>query len=74
MTFREEQTQALSSDDPKVIRAFCQKYEVLVPDDDELFWAAIHKARIMLGIRVRESSKWLSDRGYYPGIRKYNVF
>lgn len=33
-------------------------------DDDEAILAGIHKARITLGIKVEESTEWLTSRDY----------
>lgn len=51
------------------IREFFQKYRQKEWDGAtlELVWIVIHKARLVLGIKTKESLKWLHDHKVDPG-------
>lgn len=68
--FLKERKEALLSMDRTKILAYARKWGVKnMPQDEETFWIAIHKARTSatdLPIEERRKSKtWLSKRGYY---------
>jgi hypothetical protein len=63
--------QALLSMDEQTIRTFARKYnQVELPDNPEVFWRAVHKARsaaTTLPLVERERSiAWLKARGSMP--------
>jgi hypothetical protein len=66
--FNRERDEALLSMDEAVIRAMVLKHNgEHMPDDQETFWASIHKSRTAvksLPIEARRMSKaWLDERG-----------
>lgn len=70
-TFLAERESALLSMDEQQIRAYFLKYNGnRGPDDPEIFWRAIHKARTAmttLPMEARQESKrWLLARGSQP--------
>ncbi len=48
--FLRDRDAALRSMDEAVIRAYCAKHRIKVPDDPAVFWYAIQKARAALGM------------------------
>jgi hypothetical protein len=66
--FVQDRNIALLSLDREKILAYCRKYGVNIAGDGEVFWAAVHKAR--MGVRgFPESEKqisreWLNKNGY----------
>jgi hypothetical protein len=64
--FREERKVALLSMDEKTIRKFMLEYDVALPEDEAVFWAAVHKTRTAckdLPMEARTlSKKWLHQR------------
>ena len=51
------------------IVAHCRRYGIAVPDNPTIFWAGVHKARMLivtLPLREREQSRdWLLAHGFY---------
>ena len=68
--FKRERDAALLSLDRHQIAAYCRKYRVTMPTNEEVFWRAIHKARTAntaLPMEARTTSKrWLIARGSEP--------
>lgn len=66
--FVKERDEALRSLDKTKIEAYMKKYQVYRPADDEVFWAGIHKARLMATSMTEEekevSRQWLRDHGF----------
>lgn len=66
--FIKDRNDALLSLDKDKILAYCAKYGVSMPSDDETFWCGIHKAitgNVGLPYDFKKQSKqWLSERGY----------
>lgn len=71
--FVQERNEALYSLDKEKIMAYCKKYSVPIPDNDEVFWVGVHKAIVHITSApepIRERSLvWLSRRGYSPEIK-----
>ena len=63
---------ALLSMDKEIIKSYALKYGIKLPEDEETFWCAIHKARTadkQLSFYQRQKSeKWLIERGYKPAL------
>ena len=66
--FLSDRKHALLSMDKSVINKYCDKYKIKMPEDEETFWCAIHKARtadLNLPLEERKKSKqWLSERNF----------
>ena len=67
--FLNDRKEALLSMDKEVIKKYCQKYGIKMPEEEETFWCAIHKARtadLQLPFYQRKKSKqWLFERGFH---------
>lgn len=72
--FVKERDAALLSLDKAQIEAYAKKHEVALPESEDTFWVAIHKARcdvVNLPEDAKELSRnWLLERGFYPGCSK----
>lgn len=75
--FIEDRNKAFASGDKKKIIAYCQKYHIDIPENEEIFWAGVHKTICNLflvegsGISMQQYNKsfdWLVDHGYNPSI------
>lgn len=66
--FIRDRNEALISLDKKKIEAYCRKYGVHLPKNEEVFWAEIHKARLQIVDITREekikSAEWLAKHGF----------
>ena len=71
--FKRERDEALRSLDVKKLKAYMEKYDVPMPSDPTVWWAAIHKARVALTSLSEEdreiSRLWLQSQNMTPGIR-----
>lgn len=72
-----ERDEAFASCNEKKIRAYCKKYGIKIPEDEEIFWAGVHKAICNLFLNVdtkvtiqqyNKSYDWLVEHGYSPNI------
>ena len=70
--FAKERDNALLSLDKNKILAYCKKYDVPVPEDEEVFWAGVHKAIVnTTSISFEKklvSIAWLREHGFSPNI------
>lgn len=70
--FKRDRNRALLSLNRDTITAYFKKYNVLreIPEDEEIFWRAVHKARTgctELPMAARsESKRWLIAHGSQP--------
>ena len=68
MRLQEERNAALLSLDRAKIEAYAVKYNVKLPDDEQAFWAGVHKARLdIFDIPEDEktvSRQWLRENGF----------
>ena len=57
----------------KKIEEYCEKCNIPIPDDDEIFWAGVHKVLCtafwedtfpVSEEQYEKSSKWLKEHGY----------
>ena len=66
--FVHERDAALRSLDRRQLLAYFQKYQIPVPENEMIFWASVHRAR--LGIRhitqkeQEDSALWLMKHGF----------
>lgn len=75
--FIKERNEAFASMDKEKIIAYCKKYKVFIPEDEEVFWAGVHKTICNLFLledspisitQYNDSYDWLTQRGYSPSI------
>ena len=70
--FLKERNEALLSLDKNKITKTFIKYGVEIPEDEQIFWAGVHKARmeiILFPEYVKKISlDWLIRNGFYHGI------
>jgi len=68
--FIRERNEALLSLDRNKIEAYLKKYKESIPKNENVFWAAIHKARLAVtdfSEDVKEVSReWLTEHGFKP--------
>lgn len=66
--FVRERNRALMNMDENELIAFCNKYDIEIPSDKEIFWAGMHKARLqVLSIpddEKKKSAAWLIAHGF----------
>lgn len=76
--FIQDRNEAIASVDKEKILAYCKKYKIKVPEDEEVFWAGVHKAVCNLFLsenspisseQFNKSYDWLTERGYTPLIK-----
>jgi hypothetical protein len=70
--FLKSRDEALLSLDKEKILEHAQRFKVKMPDDEKVFWIAVHKARIAITY-FPDSEKaisilWLTERGYRTEI------
>ena len=75
--FVKERNEAFASMDKDKILSYCKKYDVYVPEDEEVFWIGVHKTVCNLFLienspisieQYNKSYEWLTIRGYSPNI------
>ena len=74
--FVKERNEAFASKDKDKIIAYCNKYKIKIPDNDEVFWAGVHKAVCNLYMTsdlisldsYNESYDWLERHDFRPEI------
>lgn len=69
----EVRNEALISLDKAKIIAYAQRYGVELPDDEHVFWIAVHKSILMSNVPMwfkMKSHNWLKNRGYQTSIIK----
>lgn len=75
--FKKDRDEALASGDPDKMKAYCKKYDIDIPEDENVFLAGMHKAICNLFLsedspisikQYNESFDWLTDHGYNPHI------
>lgn len=73
----QDRNEAFASMDKEKILAYCEKYKIKVPEDEEIFWVGAHKAICNLFLsenspisleQYNESYEWLAERGHTPSI------
>lgn len=75
--FAKERDEAFLSGDKEKIIAYCKKYDIQVPEDEEVFWIGVHKAICNLFLapespitieQFNKSCDWLAEHGHSPSI------
>ena len=75
--FIKDRNEAFISMDKDKIIAYCEKYKVFIPEDENVFWAGVHKAVCNLFLledspisieQYNKSYEWLVAHGYSPLI------
>lgn len=75
--FIKDRNNAFASMDENKIKNYCKKYNVPIPEDEEIFWAGVHKAVCNLFLledspismkQYIKSYDWLIDHGYTPSF------
>lgn len=70
--FKKDRDGALRSLNKQQIIAYCRKYGAHYPENDLVFWAAVHKARIAIKnfseTEKAVSRKWLLRHGFKSDI------
>ena len=70
--FLKERNEALLSLDKNKITKTFKKHGVKIPEDEQIFWAGVHKARMEVSSFTEDVKKisrdWLILNGFYPGI------
>lgn len=75
--FIRDRDEAFASGDEKKIRAYCKKYNITIPENEEIFWAGVHKSICNLFLvenskitiaQYNKSHDWLVEHGYSPTI------
>jgi hypothetical protein len=66
--FIRDRDEAILSLDKDRILAYMIKYGVYIPEDERVFWAGVHKARLALNCVDAEgkilSRNWLAENGF----------
>lgn len=72
-----DRNEAFKSMDKEKILAYCKKYNITTPEDDDIFWTGVHKAVCNLFYsktgeitleQYEKSYNWLRERGKSPSI------
>ena len=75
--FRKDRDEALASGDPDKMKAYCKKYDINIPEDENIFLAGMHKAicnmYLMSNSKIsldqyERSYNWLMANGYTPSV------
>ena len=73
--FIKDRNEAFASMDKDKIIAYCKKYRITIPDDENVFWAGVHKIICVLYSsdhssiskeQYDKSYEWLASHGYNP--------
>lgn len=76
-TFIEDRNEVFASGDIDKIKAYCRKYKIEIPEDEEVFLAGVHKSVCNLYLlddspvtleQFNKSFDWLNEHGYSPSI------
>ena len=77
-TFIQDRNHAFASGDITKIKEYCKKYEITIPEDEEIFLAGVHKTICNLFLyedseitpgQYNKSYDWLIEHGYSPSIK-----
>ena len=76
--FTKERNEIFMSMDKEKILAYCNKYNIHIPEDEEIFWAGVHKVICNLFLaedtpvsaeQYNKSYDWLKEHGYTPDLQ-----
>lgn len=63
-----EYIMAILNCDKDKIKAFCKRDNIYIPENEEVFWAGVHKTRCTLTMdfmeKYKESKEWLERHNY----------
>jgi hypothetical protein len=75
--FIKDRDEAVASGDIEKVRAYCKKYDIEIPEDENIFKASMHKAICNMYLmpdskisleQYNRSYEWLIANGYTPSI------
>lgn len=75
--FIKDRNEALASGDKDKILAYCKKYNITIPDNENTLWAGIHKAICNMYLlenspisieQYNKSYDWLAEHDYSPSM------
>lgn len=75
--FVKDRDEALASGDPEKMKTYCKKYNIEIPEDENIFLASMHKAICNMYLmpdskisleQYNRSYEWLIANGYTPSI------
>lgn len=75
--FIKDRNEAVASGDIEKVRAYCKKYDIEIPEDENIFKASMHKAVCNMYLmpdskisleQYNRSYEWLIANGYTPSI------
>ena len=70
--FIKERDEALLSLDRSKIEVYLRKYQIPIPQDDEVFWRGVHKAICAINSAPESAKKaseaWLREHGSSPDL------
>lgn len=75
--FVKDRDEAFASMDEEKIKAYCRKYDIAIPEKEEVFWMGVHKAVCNLFLspdtpitieQYNKSYDWLAEHGTTPKI------
>ena len=75
--FIKDRDEAFASGDIEKVRAYCKKYDIKIPEDENIFKAGMHKAICNMYLmpdskinleQYNRSYEWLIANGYTPSI------
>ena len=77
----QDRNEAFISMDKDKILAYCEKYKISVPENEEIFWTGVHKVICNLFLsddspisieQYNKSYEWLIEHGYTPSLFQKN--
>lgn len=76
--FVKERNETLFSLDKEKIKIYAKKYQIVMPDNDMIFWASVYKAIMAIESAPKElkgkAAKWLSENGFSTSCSLRGVF
>ena len=66
-TFIEDRNEVFASGDIDKIKAYCRKYKIEIPEDEEVFLYLLDDTPVTLE-QFNKSFDWLKEHGYSPSI------
>lgn len=75
--FIKDRDEAFASGDIEKVKAYCEKYDIEIPEDENIFKAGMHKAICNMYLmpdskisleQYNRSYEWLIANGYTPSI------
>lgn len=71
--FVKERNEALFSLDKEKIKRYAKKYQIVVPDNDMIFWAGVYKSIVAIESAPKElkekAVEWLIENGFTTDFR-----